>query len=52
MREQSKTMAEKQINESKRTQKLIIPKVFIELIMTKGISKIFIIRAYLLFSPH
>jgi hypothetical protein len=52
MSEQSKTMTEKQIDESKSTEKLIIPKVFIELIITNGTSKMFIIKAYLLFSPH
>jgi hypothetical protein len=52
MREQSKTMTEKQFDDSKRTEKLINPKVFIELIITNGTSKIFIIKAYLLFSPH
>lgn len=52
MLEHSKTITERQIEESKRTMKLIIPKVFIELIIIKGTSNIFIIRAYLFYSPH
>lgn len=52
IREQSKTMTEKHIEERISTIKLIYPKVFISLIIINGTSNIFIIKAYLLFSPH
>jgi len=52
IKEQSYTITEKHIEERIRTMKLIIPNVFISFIITNGTNKMFIIRAYLLFSPH
>jgi hypothetical protein len=52
IKEHSKTIKARHIDDRSKTKKLIIPKVFIELIIIKGTSKILTISAYLFYSPH